>query len=731
MPRDPAPTLIRLKDYTPPAFLISSVELDVDIRDDHALVRAATGACAQPQGAPSPRRRWCSTARRLELLSVALDGRTLAPGEYALDEREPEHRRRARALHAGNRVAHPSRRRTPSSMGLYASKNGFFTQCEAQGFRRITWFIDRPDVMARYTITIHADRARIRCCCPTATSSQQRRGGGRPPLGELGGPVSQALLSVRAWSRRSSTARGHLRHRAPGRTRAAGRSTSSRASSTSAASPWTPQARDEMGRGGVRPGARPRRLHDRRRGRLQHRARWRTRASTSSTPSTCSPGPTPPPTPTTMNIDRVVAHEYFHNWTGNRVTCRDWFQLSLKEGLTVFRDQEYGADTYSRAVQRIQEVRGLRAAQFPEDAGPMAHPVRPQSYMEIRNFYTATVYEKGAEVVRMMHTLLGAEKFRKGMDLYFAAPRRPGGDLRRFRRRRCRTPAGVDLAQFRRWYEQAGTPVVEARGEYDAAAKRYTLTVKQSCPPTPGQPRASCRSTFRSRSAWSARTARTCRCASRARPRAGAAPTRVLSLHAAEERFVFVDVAARPVPSLLRDFSAPVIVNYRVHRRRPHAPDGARRRSVQPLGGGPAARADLILRGIEVRRGRQASTCPRPSSMPSRACCATRRRGSRLRRRSAGAARPRRYHRRADGRGRPGRHPRRAHAACGARWREALRDELLAAYHAHGGARPLLARRRIRGQARAAQPVPRLPDGTRRRRDARARACASSSAPTT
>ena len=181
-----------------------------------------------------------------------------------------------------------------------------------------------------------------------------------------------------------------------------------------------------------------------------------------------------------LNIDRVVAHEYFHNWTGDRVTCRDWFQLSLKEGLTVFRDQEYGADTYSRAVTRIQEVRGLRGA-VPGGRGPMAHPVRPQSYLEIRNFYTLTVYEKGAEVVRMQHTLLG-EGFRKGMDLYFA--RHDGQAVT------CddfvaamQDASGIDLAQFRRWYDVAGTPVLDCSGEYDEAARRFTLTVKQSMNP--------------------------------------------------------------------------------------------------------------------------------------------------------------------------------------------------------------------------------------------------------
>src|SRR5688500_9396410 len=232
-----------------------------------------------------------------------------------------------------------------------------------------------------------------------------------------------------------------------------------------------------------------------------------------------------------LNIDRVVAHEYFHNWTGNRVTCRDWFQLSLKEGLTVFRDQEYGADTYSRAVTRIQEVRGLRAGQFPEDAGPMKHPVRPQSYMEIRNFYTMTVYEKGAEVVRMQHTLLGEEKFQAGMRLYFQ--RHDGQAVT------CddfvaamQDASGVDLSQFRRWYDVAGTPVLDCSATF--ADGSFTLTVKQSMNPPFHIPL-------------------TVKIGGR---------EELLSLRKGEETFSFAGLKAKPVPSLLRGFSAPVILNY-------------------------------------------------------------------------------------------------------------------------------------------------------------------------
>jgi aminopeptidase N len=232
-----------------------------------------------------------------------------------------------------------------------------------------------------------------------------------------------------------------------------------------------------------------------------------------------------------LNIDRVVAHEYFHNWTGDRVTCRDWFQLSLKEGLTVFRDQEYGSDTYSRSVQRIQEVRSLRAAQFPEDAGPMKHPVRPQSYMEIRNFYTMTVYEKGAEVVRMQHTLLGEEKFQAGMRLYFKRHDGQAVTCDDFVQA-MQDASGIDLGQFKRWYDVAGTPVLDASGAFDGG--KFTLTVRQSMTPPFHVP-------------FSVRVG---------------ADEKVLSLKLPEEQFVFENLKSKPVPSLLRGFSAPVILNY-------------------------------------------------------------------------------------------------------------------------------------------------------------------------
>ncbi|HEU4374656.1 MAG TPA: DUF3458 domain-containing protein, partial [Telluria sp.] len=259
-------------------------------------------------------------------------------------------------------------------------------------------------------------------------------------------------------------------------------------------------------------------------------------------------------------IEAVVGHEYFHNWTGNRVTCRDWFQLSLKEGLTVFRDQEFSADMIGtdsgRAVTRIDQVRTLRQAQFPEDAGPMAHPVRPDSFVEINNFYTVTVYEKGAEVVRMYQTLIGREGFRKGMDLYFQ--RHDGQAVTCDDFRSAMADAnGRDLALFERWYSQAGTPIVKAVTRYDAVAKTYDITLSQSCPATPGQPK---------KLPFHIPVAVGLLGADGKDMRLGQGKlngtTAVLELTEESQTFTFTGVNEAPTPSILRDFSAPVVLEY-------------------------------------------------------------------------------------------------------------------------------------------------------------------------
>jgi len=244
-----------------------------------------------------------------------------------------------------------------------------------------------------------------------------------------------------------------------------------------------------------------------------------------------------------QGIEAVIAHEYFHNWTGNRVTCRDWFQLSLKEGLTVYRDQEFSADQGSRAVRRIADVRALRAAQFREDAGPLAHPVQPDHYIAIDNFYTATIYQKGAEVIRMMATIIGRQAFRRGMDLYFARHDNQAVTIDDFAQA-MQDASGIDLARFRLWYHQAGTPEVTLSDSYDAAARRYTLTLSQRTPPTPGQPDKPPLVIPIAMGLLD--------------PDGRELATRMLLLNEAAQSFTFDDVPAMPVPSLLRGFSAPV-----------------------------------------------------------------------------------------------------------------------------------------------------------------------------
>jgi aminopeptidase N len=593
--RDPVPTAVRLEDYAPPAFLVDTVALDVDLQDDFARVRARLALRRNP-AAKDARAPLVLDGDEVALESVAIDGRPLARSDYALDA---EHLTIASVpdAFALDTVVRIEPRKNTKLMGLYASKDGYFTQCEAEGFRRITFFADRPDVMARYTTTIRADRARY----PVLLSNGNRVGhgeaaGGRhwakwedpfPKPSYLFAMVAAKLDKLEdtfvTRSGRKATLQVWVE---PGKVDQCAWAMQSLKKSMK----WDEERFGlELDLDCYMIVA----VGDFNMGAMENKGLniFNTKYVLAR-PDVATDGDF-------MNIDRVVAHEYFHNWTGNRVTCRDWFQLSLKEGLTVFRDQEFGADTYSRAVTRIQEVRALRAAQFPEDAGPMAHPVRPQSYMEISNFYTATVYEKGAEVVRMIHTLIGERAFRRGMDVYFRRHDGQAVTCDEFVDAMAEG-AGFDFGRFKRWYDQAGTPRLDVAGEYDAAARRYTLTVKQSTPPTPGQPEkrplhiplavgliAPDGSEVPLRLAGES---------------APAGTDRVLSVTESEERFVFEDVPAQPVPSLLRRFSAPVVLDFPygeaelTHLMAHDADPFNRWEAGQRLATG------LLLRGIEAHR---------------------------------------------------------------------------------------------------------------------------------
>ena len=520
--REPQPQTIYLKDYAPPAFLVEHVALDVDIRQDDALVQAKLRIRRNPKAA-DPKAPLALDGEELELMSVAIDGARLRDNTYSLDPERlvipgvPD----AFTLETVTRIVP---HKNTKLEGLYATKSGFVTQCEAQGFRRITWFTDRPDVMARYRVTIHADKAAY----PVLLSNGNRVAAADEPGGRhcatFEDPFPKPCYLFALVAARLELLEDRYQDKKlfvyvePGKLDQAGWAMDC----LKRAIAWDERRfglaldLDEykiVAVGDFNSGAMENK------GLNIFNTKYVLARADTATDSDY------------LNIDRVVAHEYFHNWTGDRVTCRDWFQLSLKEGLTVFRDQEYGADSYSRAVTRIAEVRMLRAAQFPEDAGPMAHPVRPQSYMEIRNFYTMTVYEKGAEVVRMQHTLLGEERFQKGMKLYFERHDGQAVTCDDFVQA-MQDASGVDLAQFRRWYDVPGTPVLDCRGEY--AGGTFTLTVKQSMNPPFHIPLA-------------------VKIGNR---------ERVLSIRSLEENFEFKNLKSKPVPSLLRGFSAPVILNF-------------------------------------------------------------------------------------------------------------------------------------------------------------------------
>ncbi len=370
--------------------------------------------------------------------------------------------------------------------GLYRSSGTYCTQCEAEGFRRITYFPDRPDVMAVYTTRIEADKTEAPVLLSNGNLIESGDLAGRPAFRGLARSASQSRPICSRWSAaisaavedrfrtisgRDVTLRIYVE---PGKEDRCGYAMDS----LKRAMRWDEEA---FGREYDLDIFMIVAVSDFNMGAMENKGlnvfndKYVLASADTATDADFA------------HIEAVIAHEYFHNWTGNRITCRDWFQLCLKEGLTVFRDQEFSSDMRSRPVKRISDVRGLRAAQFIEDAGPLAHPVRPETYKEINNFYTSTVYEKGAEVVRMVQTLIGTEKFRAGMDLYFARHDGDAATVEQFIQ--CFADAsGRDLTQFMRWYSQAGTPEVTVTGRFDPARKTYTLEAKQSVPPTPGQP---------------------------------------------------------------------------------------------------------------------------------------------------------------------------------------------------------------------------------------------------
>ncbi|POZ62751.1 aminopeptidase N [Chromobacterium alticapitis] len=540
------------KDYQAPAFLIDRVDLVFDIEDDATRVHSRLVINRNGQSAAAD----LQLDGSAKLVAVVLDGEKLNDSRYSLVDDVltvagvPD----SFILEVETELEPAS---NTSLMGLYASSGNLYTQCEPEGFRKITYYLDRPDAMSKFTTTIKADKQKY------------------PVLLSNGNKVGEGMVDKkRHWVKWVDPYRkpAYLFALVAGKLTALRDKFVTLSGREVALEIWTDPADQDKT---------PHAMES-----VKHSMKWDEERfgleydldiymivavgdfnmgamenkglNIFNTKYVLARQDTATDTDF-EDIEAVIGHEYFHNWTGNRVTCRDWFQLSLKEGLTVYRDQEFSADMYSRAVKRIDDVKGLRMAQFPEDAGPTAHPIRPDSYIEMNNFYTMTVYEKGAEVVRMYETLLGRAGFRKGMDLYFK--RHDGQAVTCDDFRAAMSDANdADLEQFALWYSQAGTPRLAVSSSYNPAERSYTLTVKQSCPATPGQ---AVKLPFHIPLTLGLVGQNGKDLPLRLAGEAEAAgASRVLDIKAAEQSFTFVDIPAEPVPSLLRGFSAPVKLEY-------------------------------------------------------------------------------------------------------------------------------------------------------------------------
>jgi len=473
---------VRLDQYRPPDWLVETVELDVSLHSTATKVRATLKMSPNPQTAPAP---IVLDGDGLTLTSLKLDGQVMRPDGYiatpdSLTIAQPP---------AGTCYLQIETLIDPSAntqlMGLYRSSGSYCTQCEAEGFRRITYFPDRPDVMAVYTTRIEADKSEAAVLLSN---------GNLVEAGDVPGTTRHFAVWHDPFPKPAylfALVGGNLGCVEDKFVTTSGRGVTLRIYVEPGKEDRVAWAMDSL--------QRSMRWDEETFGREYdldifmivavsdfNMGAMENKGLNVFNDKLVLASPDSATDADYASIEAVIAHEYFHNWTGNRITCRDWFQLCLKEGLTVFRDQEFTSDQRSRPVKRIADVRGLRAHQFVEDAGPLAHPVRPAVYNEISNFYTATVYEKGAEVVRMLKTLLGPGGFRKGIDLYFARHDGHAATVDEFVQ--CFADANkTDLTQFMRWYSQAGTPEVTAKGSYDPQAQTYRLELTQTVPPTPGQ----------------------------------------------------------------------------------------------------------------------------------------------------------------------------------------------------------------------------------------------------
>ncbi|MDX2308440.1 MAG: aminopeptidase N [Hyphomicrobium sp.] len=548
------PRPIRLKDYRPPAYLIDKVDLDVALDPARTRVRSKLWLRPNPDY-PAPRGPLRLDGEHLELKSVAIGKAKLGAGDYEQTETSLVIAQTPETPFTVETVVYINPEANTALQGLYRSRGVFCTQCEAEGFRRITFFLDRPDVLATYRVRIEADPK----VAPVLLSNGNLVERGMTERGRrhyavwhdphpkpcylfalVGGDLGRVASELTTMSGRKVDLGIYVEHGKEDRAHWAmdalkrsmrwdevrfGREYDLDVFNIVAVSDFNMGAMENKGLNI---------FNDR-----------LILASADTATDTMYEA-----------IESVVAHEYFHNWTGNRITCRDWFQLCLKEGLTVYRDQEFSADERDRTVQRITDVRQLKTFQFPEDQGPLAHPVRPESYIEINNFYTPTVYEKGAELVRMIETILGRTDFRRGMDLYFARHDGEAATIEDFLKS-FEDASGRDLSQFKRWYAQAGTPELAVSMAWDRASKRATLTFDQMQPPTPGQ----------SKKQPLHIPVRLALIGQNGEPMdlvladGSAVADGVVHVTERTQSFTFTGIGSRPVPSVLRGFSAPVRLN--------------------------------------------------------------------------------------------------------------------------------------------------------------------------
>ena len=554
-------TIVLRDNYTQPAYWVQSLDMGFDLDPKATRVAARSVHRRNPASKESD---LVLHGDEVELIALRMNGKTLSKRHYRLDHGKltipnaPDE-----VTLEIETVIRPDT--NTSLMGLYVSNDNFFTQCEAEGFRKITFFPDRPDVMAKYRVMLRADKKKY----PVLLSN-----GNLVEQGDIGDGRHYAL-----WEDPFSKP-SYLFALVAGRLVCEEQTIRLKSGKQALLQVWVEEGNLDKTSHAMQSLIRSIRWDEERYGLELDLDRFMIVAvSDFNMGAMENKGLNIFNTKYVLansriatdadyaNIEAVVAHEYFHNWTGNRVTCRDWFQLSLKEGLTVFRDQEFSADMMGsesgKVVKRIEDVRVLRQAQFPEDAGPMAHPVRPDSYVEINNFYTLTIYEKGAEVVRMLQTLLGRDGFRKGMDLYFQRHDGQAVTCNDFRIAMA-DANGLDLSQFELWYSQAGTPRVIATTNYDFAAQTFTLELEQFCPPTPEQP---LKQPMHIPVAVGLLNASgddlplQLEGAKRSEEGVQTLPTTiVLELTESKQTFTFIGVKQPPVPSLLRHFSAPVVL---------------------------------------------------------------------------------------------------------------------------------------------------------------------------